>query len=113
MNFSVYIVQCADGTLYTGIATDVTRRVDEHNGLTPSGTKSRRGAGYTSARRPVALVYAIILETRSAAAKEEARLKSLSRAQKLALIAAHSGTDTPTVTEGAALDPRTLAHTDP
>jgi putative endonuclease len=85
MNFSVYIVQCADGTLYTGIATDVTRRVNEHNGLTPSGTKSTRGASYTSARRPVTLVYAAVLGSRSAAAKEEARLKRLSRAEKLAI----------------------------
>ena len=86
MTYSVYIVRCADGTLYTGLARDVARRVDEHNGLTPSGTRSRRGAGYTSARRPVTLVYCTALDTRSEAARAEARLKQLTRAQKLALI---------------------------
>jgi putative endonuclease len=88
--FSVYIVECRDGTLYTGLAGDVARRIDEHNGLTPTGGISSRGAGYTSARRPVRLVYTAKLFTRSAAAKEEARLKRLSRTQKLALIAAQS-----------------------
>jgi putative endonuclease len=88
MTFSVYIVRCDDGTLYTGLARDVLRRIDEHNGLTPTGTRSKRGAAYTSARRPVALVYAVTLDSRSAAAKEEARLKRLSRPAKLALIAA-------------------------
>ena len=91
MSFSVYIVRCADGTLYSGIATDVARRVDEHNGLTPKGARSRRGAHYTRARRPVALVYSAMLESRSAAAIEEARLKRLSRAAKSALIAATTG----------------------
>ena len=88
MIFSVYIVRCADGTLYTGVATDVERRIDEHNGLTRSGTRSKRGAAYTAARRPVALVYCAVLESRSKAQSEEARLKALSRADKLALIAA-------------------------
>ena len=87
MIFSVYIVRCGDGTLYTGVATDVARRLAEHNGLTPKGTRSKRGAGYTAARRPVTLVYSAIQGTRSAAGKEEARLKRLSRAEKLALIA--------------------------
>jgi putative endonuclease len=94
MTFSVYIVQCRDGTLYTGLARDVSRRVDEHNGLTPTGTRSRRGASYTSARRPVTLVYAATHDSRSAAAKEECRLKRLPRLEKLALIAAHAGSST-------------------
>jgi putative endonuclease len=88
MTFSVYIVRCADATLYTGVAKDVARRIDEHNGLTPAGTRSKRGASYTSARRPVALVYTSALASRSDAQKEEARLKRLSRAEKMALIAA-------------------------
>ena len=108
-DFSVYIVRCADGTLYSGIATDVARRIDEHNGLTPTGTTSKRGASYTSARRPVALAYSAVLETRSAASKEEARLKRLSRAEKLALIASAKNTTT-----GAKADaPRTLAKPEP
>ena len=47
MEYSVYILECADGTLYTGIAADVQRRLFEHNGA------NRKGARYTSARRPV------------------------------------------------------------
>jgi putative endonuclease len=91
MTFSVYIVRCADATLYTGVAKDVARRIDEHNGHTPAGTRSKRGAGYTRARRPVALVYAAVLGSRSEALREEARLKGLSRAAKLALIAEARG----------------------
>lgn len=89
MTFSVYMVRCADATLYTGVATDVERRVDEHNGLTPAGGASKRGARYTAARRPVTLVYTIAAGSRSAAGREEARLKRLSRAAKLALIGDH------------------------
>ena len=81
MAFWVYIVLCADGTLYTGIATDVARRLAEHNGLKP------RGARYTLARRPVTLVFAASFATRSEAAKEEARIKRLSRREKEMLIA--------------------------
>jgi putative endonuclease len=87
MTFSVYIVQCADASLYTGVAKDVARRIDEHNGLTATGTKSKRGARYTAARRPVTLVYTAALDCRSSAQKEEARLKRLNRSEKLALIA--------------------------
>ena len=88
MTFCVYIVRCADATLYTGIARDVQRRVAEHNGLTPTGKPSaaRIGAAYTSSRRPVELVYCATAATRSEAQKEEARLKRLTRAEKLALI---------------------------
>ena len=82
MTYAVYIVECADGTLYTGIATDVVRRLAEHNGAGP------RGARYTSARRPVTLAYAAAFDTRSAACKEEARIKRLSREAKRALITA-------------------------
>jgi putative endonuclease len=87
MAYHVYIVRCADATLYTGVATDVARRVGEHNGQTPTGkpSKSKLGARYTATRRPVTLVYSAAVETRSAAQREEARLKSLTRAQKLAL----------------------------
>jgi putative endonuclease len=87
MIFSVYIVACADATLYTGVATDVARRVDEHNGVTPAGGRSKRGARYTAARRPVALVYKIEVGTRADAGRAEARLKKLSRLEKLKLIA--------------------------
>ncbi|MFA5952546.1 MAG: GIY-YIG nuclease family protein [Hyphomicrobium sp.] len=81
MEFSLYIVECADGTYYTGIATDVQRRISEHNGL---GTK---GARYTSSRRPVTLVFEARFATRSEALKEEARIKQLTRREKERLIA--------------------------
>lgn len=87
VSYWLYIVRCADGTLYTGIATDVVRRIDEHNGI---GTP-RKGARYTSARRPVTLVYQAPFEDRSAASKEEARIKRLTRPEKDQLIAAAAG----------------------
>ncbi|MGL1562996.1 GIY-YIG nuclease family protein, partial [Vibrio parahaemolyticus] len=77
----------ADGSLYTGIARDVARRLDEHNGLTPAGNRSRRGARYTAVRRPVVLVYAAVHASLSNALKEEARLKRLTRSEKLAFLA--------------------------
>ena len=65
MTYSLYILQCADGTYYTGITTDLARRIDEHNGC------SGRGAKYTVNRRPVALVYEEHFPSRSDALKEE------------------------------------------
>lgn len=85
MSYFVYILRCADGTFYTGIATDVERRAGEHNGMSRGKDK---GARYTRARRPVTLVYTATFASRSEACKEEARIKALSRAQKCALIAA-------------------------
>ena len=81
MTYSLYIVRCADGTLYTGIATDVARRIAEHNGTKP------KGARYTLSRRPVTLVYEAAFASRSEASKEEARIKRLSRTDKETLIA--------------------------
>lgn len=78
--WSVYILRCADDSLYTGIATDVARRLDEHQSGAPKGAKYTRGKG------PLKLVYQQEIGTRSAAAKEELRIKSLSRKQKLILI---------------------------
>ena len=78
--YYVYIVQCADETLYTGIATDLERRIDEHN-------HSDKGAKYTRARRPVTLVYHETFENRSAASKREYEIKKrMSREDKLLLI---------------------------
>jgi len=74
----VYLVRCADDSLYTGIATDVDRRCQEHN----AGTASR----YTRTRLPVQVVYRESHPDRSAASKREYALKQLSRAQKEALI---------------------------
>lgn len=85
MAYSLYIVMCADGTYYTGIAVDVERRVLEHNG------EKGKGARYTASRRPVGLVYQAQFPTRSEALKEEARIKRLSRAEKQQLIAGATG----------------------
>ncbi len=80
--WQVYIVRCADGSLYTGIARDVTRRLAEHNG------SNGAGASYTRSRRPVTLVYSEAAKNRSVASKREYVIKQLSRAAKLALIGA-------------------------
>ncbi|MBI1284168.1 MAG: GIY-YIG nuclease family protein [Thiobacillus sp.] len=77
----VYMVRCADGTLYTGITTDVVRRVAEHNG------EGRLGARYTRSRRPVRLAYMEPACNRAAAARRETVIKQLDRAGKLALCA--------------------------
>ena len=87
MEYSVYIVECADGTFYTGIAMDVGRRLLEHNGV------KGKGARYTSARSPVALVYTARCPSRSAALKEEHRIKKLTRNQKQVLISTARVTD--------------------
>jgi putative endonuclease len=76
----VYILRCADDTLYTGISTDVARRVDEHN------AGAALGARYTRARRPVVLVYQESVLNRSAALRREREIKCQDRAWKLALI---------------------------
>ena len=75
----VYIVECADGTLYTGITTDIDRRLLEHN-------YGSRSAKYTRSRRPVKLIWHIEFENRSAASKKEARIKKMARANKLEMI---------------------------
>lgn len=77
--YHLYILRCADGTLYTGITVDLKRRVEEHNA-------SALGAKYTRARRPVTLVYSKAFRNRSKASIEEARIKKLSRSSKLELI---------------------------
>jgi putative endonuclease len=75
----VYIVRCADGTLYTGVTTDLERRMGEHNG---TGLAAR----YTRGRQPVALAYTEEAADRSTALKREAALKKLPRAAKETLI---------------------------
>jgi len=76
MNY-VYIVKCADGTLYTGWTTDVEKRIKAHN--------EKRGAKYTKSRLPVELFYREECESKSEAMKREARIKKLTRWQKLQL----------------------------
>lgn len=79
MSYYVYILKCSDTTLYTGITTDITRRVQEHN-------SSEKGAKYTKLRRPVELVYSEEAEDRSSASKREYAIKKLTRSEKLELI---------------------------
>jgi putative endonuclease len=78
MTWYVYIVRCSDGTLYTGVTTDIRRRLVEHNG-------NGKGAKYTKARQPVVLVYSKRKKNRSYAQIEEAKLKKLPREEKLDL----------------------------
>jgi len=77
--YYLYILKCADKTLYTGITVDLERRLREHNSI-------KLGAKYTRARRPVKLVYSKKFRNQSLALKAEDRVKRLSRMEKLALI---------------------------
>lgn len=73
-----YIVRCADDTLYTGISTDVERRVKQHN--------AGRGAKYTSQRLPVKLIYIEVVGNRAEAMIRERAIKKLPRSKKLSLV---------------------------
>jgi putative endonuclease len=78
--YYVYMVECNDSSLYTGICSDLLRRIDEHN-------SSGKGAKYTRSRRPVKLVYSEEHQDRSMASKREYEIKKkMSRIQKLELI---------------------------
>jgi predicted GIY-YIG superfamily endonuclease len=74
----VYILRCADGSLYTGITNDVSRRCKQHN----AGTASR----YTRSRLPTRLVYQEVHASRSLALKREVAIKALTRREKKAMI---------------------------
>lgn len=80
MNWYLYILRCADDSLYTGITTDLLRRIQEHNTDKVRGAKSLRG------RKPVTLVYTEKHINRSAASLREAAIKKMSREKKLELI---------------------------
>ena len=75
----VYILQCADSTLYTGIARDVQRRLKQHNGEVAGGPR------YTSGRRPVRLLWSDLAPDQGTALRREAAIKKLSRGEKLRL----------------------------
>jgi putative endonuclease len=77
----VYILRCRDGSLYTGWTVDLDRRLASH--------RSGRGSRYTASRLPVSLAGAFPMDDRTAARREEARIKRLPRAEKLALIGGH------------------------
>lgn len=78
----VYVVKCSDDTYYTGISTDVERRVAEHN-------DSKKGAKYTSQRRPVSLIAFWEYENRSEASKAEHKFKKKTRTSKIESINAY------------------------
>jgi putative endonuclease len=77
MEWQVYIIQCTDDTLYTGITKDLARRLSQHGG--------KRGAKYFHGRRPQRVVYLESGHDRSSASRREAQIKRLSRAAKLVL----------------------------
>ncbi|MBD3281735.1 GIY-YIG nuclease family protein [Candidatus Uhrbacteria bacterium] len=77
-NWHIYILRCADDSLYTGITTDLNRRVNEHN----SGTASK----YTRCRLPAKLIWSEGSHTESSAKKREIEIKKLPRGQKLSLL---------------------------
>ncbi len=72
----IYILKCADKTFYTGVTTDIARRIKEHN-------NSTLGAKYTRGRRPVKLVYVIRKKNKSLALKTEHRIKKMTRIEKI------------------------------
>ena len=82
--WTVYLLQCADGTLYTGIARDLARRLDQHNGLLAGGPK------YTRGRRPVQLLWQAEAPDQSTALRREAAIKRLPRKDKLELASGSS-----------------------
>jgi len=83
MNWTVYILRCADDSLYTGITNDLNKRLTAH--------AAGKGAKYTKGRNPLVLTYQEIFSTRSEASKREAQIKSLSREKKLALLSQSGG----------------------
>ena len=78
MSWYLYIVQCHDETLYTGITTDISRRLKEHN--------TKKGAFYTKNKTPVELVHLEPMADQSQARKREAEIKRLTRQEKLELV---------------------------
>ncbi|TCN77321.1 putative GIY-YIG superfamily endonuclease [Shewanella fodinae] len=79
-SWSLYIIRCRDGELYTGVTTDVNRRFAEHQGGGPKAAKYLRG------KSPLQLIYQELVGSRSEALKREIQVKKLSRQQKLALL---------------------------
>lgn len=82
----LYLVRCADGSLYTGITTDVQRRFSEHCGIDGKQGKSGKGAKFFRGKQPLSLVYQMEVAGRSAALKLEYRVKQLAKADKEALV---------------------------
>lgn len=86
--YYLYLLECADQSIYTGITTDLDRRLREHKEGTAGKNKSKsKGANYTSAKGAVKIVYSEEHPDRSSASKREAEIKKMSRQEKLELIA--------------------------
>jgi len=79
MQYFVYILKCADNTLYVGSTNDLEKRVHQHN-------NSKNGAHYTKIRRPVKLVYSEMFETYGESRAREAEIKRMSRQEKITLL---------------------------
>ena len=79
--WTVYIVRCADKSLYTGITTNIERRIDEHN----DNSTTSKAAKYTRARQPVTLVHAEQASNRAEASRREYQIKKMTREEKLTL----------------------------
>ena len=78
--YYTYMLRCENNSIYTGITTDVERRMEEHLGKQPKGAK------YTKSRTPVTLVYYEVFETKQEAMRRESAIKKMSRSDKLKLI---------------------------
>ncbi len=86
MKHFVYIILCADNTLYTGYTTDIEKRMLEHNGTGDTKAARSAGAKYTRGRRPITLVYSEKFKTRSEAMQREYAIKQLPRQEKMKLV---------------------------
>jgi putative endonuclease len=82
MSYFVYILSCADGTLYTGITNDVGSRIADHN--------EGKGSKYVRSRKPASLVFTEACESKPAALRREIEIKKMTREKKLKLIAGHA-----------------------
>ena len=83
-NWYIYLVRCADNSLYTGVTTDIKRRLYQHNNC------NKKGAKYTRVRRPVTLAYQESAEDRKTACQREYQLKQLSKQEKEQLVSKFS-----------------------
>jgi putative endonuclease len=82
MPWFLYIIRCSDGSLYTGITTDISRRLKEHN--------AKKGAFYTQNKTPVKLAYQESMANQSEARRREAQIKRLTHKEKIGLLNNHS-----------------------
>jgi putative endonuclease len=82
MSYFVYILKCADNTLYTGYTNDIEKREDQHNGIGDTSSAKKLGAKYTRGRRPVKLIYSESFDSRSKAMQREYSIKQMNKKEK-------------------------------